>query len=290
MRRFEDFNPIALTVYFLCAAGVVMFSMDPFLISVSLLGAFLCFVLDAGLTEWKTHFYTLILFIVTAVINPIVSHNGKTVLFVLNDNPVTLESCLYGLTAAGMIAGILYRFRSFSKIMTSDKLIYVLGALSPKLSLLISMSLRYVPLFGKQVTKVSQAQKALGLYKEDNVIDSVRAKTRIFSVMVTWALENGIITADSMTARGYGISRRTHFSLFRWTAGDVALTAFSLLLASLTLFSSSRCGFVFYPSLEIPPFDFLRISGLSSYFVLSVLPAIIRAKEALKWRLLMSGI
>jgi len=106
MRRFEDFNPIALTVYFLCAAGVVMFSMDPFLISVSLLGAFLCFVLDAGLTEWKTHFYTLILFIVTAVINPIVSHNGKTVLFVLNDNPVTLESCLYGLTAAGMIAGI----------------------------------------------------------------------------------------------------------------------------------------------------------------------------------------
>jgi len=47
---------------------------------------------------------------------------------------------------------------------------------------------------------------------------------------------------------------------------------------------------VFYPSLEIPPFDFLRISGLSSYFVLSVLPAIIRAKEALKWRLLMSGI
>ena len=290
MRRFEDFNPIALTVYFLCAAGVVMFSMDPFLIAVSLFGAVVCFLTDAGFTEAKTHLYTFFLFIVTAMINPLVSHNGKTVLFVLNDNPVTLESCLYGLTAAGMIAGILYRFRSFTRIMTSDKLIYVFGALSPKLSLLLSMSLRYVPLFGKQVKKVSQAQKALGLYKEDNIVDSVRGKTRIFSVMVTWALENGIITADSMTARGYGISRRTHFSLFRWTTGDIALTLLSVVLTLVTLISSSRCAFVFYPSLKIPPFDFFRILGLLSYFVLSLLPAFIRVKEALKWRLLMSGI
>ena len=41
--------------------------------------------------------------------------------------------------------------------------------------------------------------------------------------LLDFQLENGIITADSMTARGYGIGRRSRFSLFRWRRGDALL-------------------------------------------------------------------
>lgn len=40
------------------------------------------------------------------------------------------------------------------------------------------------------------------------------------SIVVTWALENALDTADSMKSRGYGLPKRTAFSLFRFTLRD----------------------------------------------------------------------
>ena len=193
------------------------------------------FILYGPNEGFRSHGYMIALFLVMTLINPLVSHNGATVLFVMNHNPVTLEALIYGAVSATMILSILYWFRSFSHIMTSDKLLYLFGRLSPKLSLVISMSLRYVPLFGQQLRKVSQSQKALGLYKEDNIVDRIRGGIRIFSVMVSWALENGIITADSMTARGYGLGKRSSFSIFTWISHDILLLALSLLLGGISL-------------------------------------------------------
>ena len=149
----------------------------------------------------------LILFLILALVNPLVSHNGVTVLFVLNDNPVTLESLLYGLNSSVMITAVLYWLNSFSQIMTSEKLLCVFGAISPKIALILSMTLRFVPLLNSQTKKVSDAQKALGFYKSDNIIDSLHEKMRVFNIVLTWALENGIITDGSYEGSGCAISQ-----------------------------------------------------------------------------------
>ena len=39
MRRFAEHNPIAVAVYYLAAAGVCMFTMDPVVLLISLIGA-----------------------------------------------------------------------------------------------------------------------------------------------------------------------------------------------------------------------------------------------------------
>ena len=290
MRSFEDLNPIAVSVYFLLITVISMFTMDVFLILISFFGALTYFFSKNGLKNPKSHLFPLLLFAVTALINPFVSHNGATVLFVLNNNPITLESAIYGLAMAFMLTGVLYWFRLFSEIMTSDKLIYVFGALSPKIALLLSLSLRYAPYFAQQVRKVKAAQTALGLYKEDNIIDRVKGGMRIFSVMVTWVLENGIITADSMTARGYGIGRRSRFSIVSWKAWDVSLLALSGLLSIASVFLLRNNVFSFYPYFALPILNAKSISGYILYFLLSLLPTIIHAKEAAKWRFLQSKI
>lgn len=288
MRGFADHNPIAATVYFLAVTGIAMFCMDPVILALSLAGALVTFALLCG-QGGRSHWYTLGLFLAMALINPLVSHNGVTVLFVMNHNPVTLEALLYGVAAAAMVVAVLYWFRCFSCIMTSDKLLYIFGGLSPRLALILSMTLRYVPLFGQQAKKVKQAQTALGLYKEDNLIDSFRGGLRVFSVMVTWALENGIITADSMTARGYGLGKRSRFRLFHWRAGDVLLLTGSLLLAGLALAGVHARAFTWYPAIAAAPMNALSIAGYGAYGVLTLLPAIIHAKEAIKWRCLISS-
>ena len=290
MRSFEDLNPIAVSVFFLLITAISMFTMNVFLILISFFGALTYHFVKTGFGKAKSHLFPLLLFIITSIINPFISHNGATVLFVLNNNPITLESALYGLTMAFMLTGVLYWFRLFSEIMTSDKLIYVFGALSPKIALMLSLSLRYVPYFTSQVKKVKAAQTALGLYKEDNLVDRMKGGMRIFSVMVTWVLENGIITADSMTARGYAIGKRSRFSIFSWKMWDAILLVLSMGLSILSLLLLKDSQFSFYPYFELPYFNAHSAPGYLAYLVLSLLPTIIHVKEAAKWRFLRSKI
>ncbi len=292
MRTFADRNPLAVTLYFLTVSGIAMFTLHPVITQLSLCGALLLFLVRNGAKQGKSHLLFLGMFLLLALLNPLVSHRGATVLFVLNRNPVTLESLLYGICTSANLLSVLYWLRSFSQIMTSDKLLYVFGKLSPKLSLVLSMSLRYVSLFSQQAKKVAQTQKALGLYREDTLIDRFLGGLRIFSVLLTWALENGIITADSMAARGYGIGKRTHFTIFRFSKADALLVLLSLLLCGITCMGLSlgELEFSFYPVITASVCSRMSIGSLISYGILALLPVIFEAKEAIVWKYSLSKI
>ena len=292
MKAFGDYNPITVFVTLMSAAGVCMFSTDPVLLLLSLLGAAALFFARHGFGAWRSCWWYVLIFLLSLILNPLLNHNGMTVLFVLNDNPITLEALCYGAAMGAMIVGVMWWFLSFSGIMSSDKLLYLFGAASPKLALILSMTLRYVPLFRRQAVKTNQAQKALGLYKEDSIPDTLRGGMRVFSVMVTWALENGVITADSMTARGYGVGKRSHFAIFRFRRADGILVALALTLLAVTLLGLGlgAVGWVFYPRLVPPAFSALSYLCYSAYGLLCLLPATLEILEAIKWRSLRSAI
>lgn len=292
MRKFSEYNPIVIAVWFFSVTGVAMFCNYPLLMAISLVGGVLFFTVRNGFTHGKEHLFFWILFVILALANPLVSHNGKTVLFVMNHNPITLEALLYGVNSAAMIIGVLYWFRSFTQIMTSEKLLYLTGALSPKLSLVLSMALRFVPLFSRQSSKINDAQTVMGLYKDDNIIDDIKGRSRIFSVMVTWALENGIITADSMEARGYGIGRRSQLKRFVFRTSDIILLISTLILLGVTAAAvgTDSLSIDFYPEIKLNTPDILGISGIISYGALILLPLIIETEVRLKWKYLRSTI
>ncbi len=292
MKSFADYNPIAVFIYFIAATSVPMFCMNPVIIALSLCGSVALFSLRQKNFNLRDYLPFLLLFTVMALVNPIFYHNGVTVLFVAGDNPVTLEAVLYGIAASAMIITVLFWFRSFSQIMTSDKLLYLFGSASPKLALLLSMALRYIPLFGEQAKKVSDAGRALGLYKEDNIIDDIRGGTRVFSVMVGWALENGITTADSMAARGYGLGRRSFFAIYKFRRTDMALVTVSLALFAVTAagIASNALRFGFYPEITAAPLTPPGLFAYAAYGVLALIPAIITAEEGIKWKYLRSKI
>ena len=76
------------------------------------------------------------------------------------------------------------------------------------MSLLLSMTLRFVPKFKSQIKVVSDAQKCVGRdISNGGVLERAKNGLTILSVMITWALENAIETADSMKSRGYGLKR-----------------------------------------------------------------------------------
>lgn len=287
MRMLEQYHPVVIAIYFLLVAGIAMFCMQPVLLGLSLFGALLYFCVQKDRPKGG-HGGFVLLFFAVALLNPVISHNGVTVLFVLNHNPVTAEAFFYGLGMATMLLAVLYWFRIFTHIMTSDKLLCLFGGLSPKLALVLSMGLRYVPLFRQQIQKIHQAQTGLGLYKEDNIIDRFRGGLRVFSVMVTWTLENGIITADSMAARGYGVGKRSHFSIFYFRKNDGLLLGCVALLFALTCVSLGRgaLDFSYYPAIEwgqVTPWTYI---GYISYGMLVLLPTFLEMGETIKWNYL----
>jgi energy-coupling factor transport system permease protein len=209
----------------------------------------------------------------------------KPVLLVVNNKPITLEAFVYGICSAIMIISVLYWFKTFSLIMTSDKTIYITGRFSNKIAMIISMTLRYIPLFKLQFKKVSQTQQTLGIYNTDNIIDNIKGKIRVFSVMVTWTLENGIITAESMEARGYGIGKRSQYSSYKLNSGDIAFLIILVSLSVLSIVFISNSSFSFYPQIDYTATPTAYI-GYASYFILTLLPVSIEVKEKIKWKYL----
>ncbi len=76
---------------------------------------------------------------------------------------------------------------------------------------------------------MSNAQKCIGRDASNGgVFTRARNGLTILSILVTWALENAIETADSMRSRGYGLRGRTAFSIYRFDRRDRAALVFLL--------------------------------------------------------------
>lgn len=292
MRRFEDLNPVVSFLILLSCAGISMFCFDPVMLVISLFGAAALWILRNGTGGIKLNIAMLLLFLLVPAINALTVHRGNTILFIMNNKPITLESLLYGVMTAAMLVGAFLWFRSFSQIMTSDRLLHVFGFLSPKTALLFTMTLRFVPLYAQQAKKTEDAQRAVGIYNENTAIDTVKGKMRIFSTLTTWALENGVITADSMACRGSGTARRTSFSRYKWRKSDIKALIITVLCTAYCIYAitSKNTGFEFYPVISPPPRGVITILAYIVFSVLAFMPAFIEAKELIKWTQLKSKI
>lgn len=290
MKSFSEYNPIAIFVFYVCVLIPAMFSQNPVLISISLVSGILYYCIKNGKKSYKGA-WMLLLPIIGLIANPFFSHNGASILFFMNNNPITLESALFGLASGAAIAATLFWLASFTKIMTSDKLLYIFGSVSPKLALILSMTLRYIPLFQKQIEKTNNAQKAMGLYKDDTAIDKIKGGIRVVSVMVTWALENGVITADSMSARGYGVGKRSRFAIFSWRKADYMLLLVSLILGLISCLPMflGQLSYTWYPFIT-GPISAIKYASYICFAVLSLIPDYLQIKEEAKWRSLTSEI
>lgn len=292
MRSFGQYNPRAVAIWLLGCAAIAMLCPNPIIILLSLGGAAALRIARRDRETLGSLLFYLGLAVITPLFNLIFSRSGATVLLVVNHHPVTLEALLCGLGSAVMLLAVLLWMRTFSVIMTTDRMMYLLGGLWPGLALLLSLTLRFIPLFGRQAQRINSTQRALGMYKDDNIVDSVKGGGRVFSILTTWALENGIITADSMRARGYGTGRRTAYTLYRFRMQDGVLTAAAAVLLGVCIAAllSGALDFEYYPRMQSIPASPMAIAAYGAYGLMVFIPTIIETEAKLRWHSLRSGI
>ena len=295
MKTFQSYHPIVNFVYFLMVIVFSMFLMHPACLVISLLCGFIYSVLLKGRRAVKFNLlYMLPLLLGSALINPAFNHEGVTILTYLpNGTPLTLESIAYGLAAAAMIAAVICWFSCYNEVMTSDKFIYLFGRVIPALSLIFSMTLRFVPKFMAQLQVITNAQRCIGRdVSNGRILQRAKHGLTILSIMVTWALENAIETADSMKGRGYGLPGRTAFSLFTFDKRDWKALLWMVLLGAYVLVGSLLGGlyFRYFPSIKGAAASIYHISIFVTYFGLCITPVIIEVWEERKWKAIKSNI
>ncbi len=295
MSEFKTYHPIVNFTYFVFVIGFSCFFMHPIALCISLVSGFTYSVMLKGKKQVKNSLiYMLPMILMMALINPAFNHEGVTILqYLPSGNPLTLESIIYGLCAAIMIVSVICHFSCYNEIMTSDKFIYLFGKMIPAMSLIISMTLRFVPKFSSQLKVVANAQRCMGRdVSNGSIIKRAKNGLNILSIMTTWSLENAIETADSMKTRGYGIPGRTAFSIFTFDKRDKKALICILLLGIYTLVGNLMGGmyFDFFPSLKMADVSVFGISVFVAYLLLCIYPIILELWEVRKWKALRSKI
>ena len=284
--EFGRFHPVVQFVYFISVIFFSMFIREPVFLGISLVFSLAYSVYLGEKTALKAVFLFIVpMFLLIATINPLFNHGGVTIWFYLPDgNPFTMESLVYGLISGGLFSCTMLWCICLRYIMTSDKVIYLFGRTAPKLSLLISMILGFIPKLSAHFREVRYAQKNIGRDITDgNFRERIANSVRIISAMLQWVMENSVDTANSLESRGYGLPKRTSFSLFKFEKRDFFILAVTGLCDVLIMrgYFSGELEFEYFPMIsEIKPNLFL----ISVYMILSVMPLILDISEERKWR------
>ena len=292
---FSGFHPVVNLAYFVAVIGFTMFFMHPICLALSLICAFTYAVYLNGKKAVRLALiFMLPMLILTAVLNPLFNHRGATILAYLpSGNPLTLESILYGIAAAVMLITVISWFACFNRVMTSDKFVYLFGRVIPALSLILAIALRLVPRFKEQIKVISNAQRCIGRdVSSGSLLQKMKNGIRILSIMVTWALENAIETADSMKGRGYGLPGRTAFSIFRFDQRDGYALAYIFACVSIVITGAVTGAYQFhyFPVIKGEWTGAYTVLVFVAYFTLAALPMLVNLREDLVWKLIESKI
>lgn len=287
LRTFASLHPGVAMAYFISIIVISMFASNPIILLSSLFGGMVFYASVSNAKRFISDlFFYIPMSLLIAIVNPLFSHNGVTPLFFMNGNPITLEAILCGLDIAAMITAVIYWCKCYSIIMTTDKFLFLFGKAIPKLSLVLSMALRFIPLFVRKLKEIRSVQAALGFYNRKGFINKIISELKVFSALITWSLENSADASCSMKSRGYGLKGRTHFSLYRFTLRDACFLAADAVLA-LTVIAGMFAGiidFTFYPALTPIVLEVKQLPVYTAFFLLSILPSAIEIKEGIVWR------
>lgn len=297
---FSKTHPLVSFLFFAAAITFSFLLTQPVCVAIGLL----CALANALYLNGKKAVSLSLKFLLPAslfiiFINPLVNHRGATVLCYLPwGNPLTLESLLYGFVSAAVIGSAALWFSSFNAVITSDKIIFLFGKISPALSLILAMALRFIPLFTMRFKETMRAQRQItqaataGSKASRKLRARFKAVRGVFSAMIGWSMENAIETSDSMKSRGYGLKGRTAFSLYSFHMSDAA--TFSVIVfetaALCALLFGGQLKFRYFPSVKGELTGVFPVVFYCVYTLLLLTPLIINISEGIKWKRLRSKI
>ena len=287
MRAFRRSHPAASLLYFVFAILSAMLAKTPIAVTIIFVFSVLSAFLIVGKKVLKTLPIAFLAIFLMSFINPIFSPGGDTLLFSVGRYAFSLEAVIYGLFSSLSLVSVYYWFWSLGVVITDEKILYLFGRRMPHLSMLLSMALGFIPKLKRKYEEIEEAAICLSPDIEETTVNKIKRKMKALYTLLSSSLEFSLESADSMRARGYGVGKRTSFSVYFWTGEDTFISVYATLSFFVCTLVSTLCdlSFSYYPTIDIA---LVCSPSALSYAVccllLCALPLIITVKENILWQ------
>jgi energy-coupling factor transport system permease protein len=184
--------------------------------------------------------------IVIALVNPLVSENGNTVIARLGELfghrfDVTLEAVLFGLVAGLRVIVLIAAFGLFNAVVDPDELLRAVRRVSYRSALTASLATRLVPVLVRDATRMNDAARCRAKPASRNAV----ARAALAS-----ALDRAVDVAAALELRGYGSAKRPARARRPWSRHDVrvAVAAGAIVALVIAMRAAGVGEFEPYPS------------------------------------------
>lgn len=273
---FEACHPAVNLLYFAAVITGMIGFRHPVFLGIS----FLCaFAYSVKRNRWRALVFDLVLIPLAALFALYYSsyhHFGMTELGVnFVGNRLTLESMVYGLVLGYVIAGVMIWLSCVYSVFTTDKVVYLFGAVSPRLSLFLAILLRLVPRIKQEARRINMARRGIGRGADQgNLLRRLINCVCIFSMLISWTIGALRQISDSMRSRGSVLRGRTAFSIYRFDNRDRAyvIGLFACLTVTAMGYLLRQTRMVYDPRLLWTPVTVMSYVFYLGYAVFCLMP------------------
>lgn len=289
-RGFISYHPLVNFLFFVGALGFGMMLSHPMFSLCALLLA-LCEYLYLNRRKSKKIllWYGMVFFMVL-IFNALLNTLGDTVLLRwLNGRPITLEAIIYGIVVGTNFVAVMLWFSCYNCIMTTDKFTFLFGRFAPSITLVLTMILRLIPLLQKKTMSIIHARNCIGKSRKGNGSkEAVQSGMEVLSILTSCALEDAVITADSMRSRGYVDKNHSSYHLYRWKRRDLILIGFYIVFAVVLLYSigTGAVSVQYFPTIVFSEKTQFAVLGIAAYSLFLVMPLLVDLLEDITWHIL----
>lgn len=280
---------IFISYYFILIIFAFLYN-DPYY----LLSFLICISVLIALQNISREFMDIIKFfipmsVLIIILNPLTSKIGTTQIYIVGNYFITLEALVYGVLMSISLLIILLVFASYNRSVSYQEMLYLFSKRFPHISMIIVMALRFIPLLSYRLSEVNKIFKFNPIHPQkannDSWIEKTKKTAQMLAVVVSWSLEESMLTAKSMKARGYGITKRTSYLSYKFRKIDYLF----ILFITITTFISIAGLVQGYGRIEIyPTLSFNSSENLLNMYYLAFLVLLIpliylELKERLIW-------
>jgi energy-coupling factor transport system permease protein len=169
--------------------------------------------------------------IVIALVNPLVSNNGDTVIFRFGEVfghrfDVTSEAILFGLVAGFRVIVLIAAFGLFNAVVDPDELMRAVRRFSYRSALTASLATRLVPVLVRDATRMNEAARCRA---------KPAPRAMVARAALASALDRAVDVAAALELRGYGSAARPARVRRPWSRHDVRVAASAAVLAAVVI-------------------------------------------------------
>jgi energy-coupling factor transport system permease protein len=280
-------HPVTYLLYYFVLILFALLFNNIYYIATFLIFTFILLILQGAKSKIGTTLkYFIPVSLIIIIINPMFSHVGTTEIFLFNNFYITLESLVYGIIMAFSLLIIFILFLSFNEYFNYQQLLYVSSKHFPSISMIGVMTMRFIPLLNNRLEEVNKIFTFNDNSKNTSRFDKIVNMGSIVAIVIAWSLEESMLTARSMRARGYGVTKRTNYLHYDINQIDIIFIILVVITGIVSLIGLFY-GFGevnIYPTLSSSFFEFnLNIFYLT--FIILLLPFIIlEIRERFIWK------